>query len=425
MNDWKESFIDYFVHAAKKKAAPRLGVEIEHFILDRDSKKAAPYSGDRGVRQILARLMELYPEARILPDDDFFGFSIPDFTITIEPAAQLEISIAPMESIREIADIYRSFSKDLDAVLAPLGYAACNVGCQPVSLVTELEQIPKRRYDLMNAHFQQTGTGGMEMMRGSASLQVSIDYYSQEDFRRKLQAAYYYGPLLKLLCDNSPSFQGKHLGTHLKRTDIWRRTDPDRCGILPGVFSPSYGFADYAAFLGNMPPIFLKQGQAIQPTGFRRVSELFADKVLSEEEIAHVLSLTFPDVRVKQYLEIRFADSVPYPFIPAYCAVIKGLLYAEGGLEYAQRKIRGGHMSEEDIHEAEDTLMVQGWDAKVYGRPVTELAKELLQLAGEGLPEEERPWLDAFYSVIRHSGIQRIPGEELERLQSTGGKSGE
>lgn len=183
---------------------PRLGIEMEHFIIDRVSQRAVPYSGEKGVKEILYRLMARYPDAQVLPDDDFFGFAVPDFTVTLEPAAQLEISIAPMVSIRQITDVYRSFLQQLDSVLAPFGYAALSVGCHPTASVAELEQIPKKRYDLMSAHFQKTGTGGMEMMRGSASLQVSIDYSSQDDFRRKLQAAYYYGPVLKLLCDNAP-----------------------------------------------------------------------------------------------------------------------------------------------------------------------------------------------------------------------------
>ena len=416
MIDWKEAVIGYFAQAAEKTTPPELGIEAEHFVVDRISHRAVPYSGENGIRQILARLMAGYPEAQILPDDEFFGFQVPDFTITLEPAAQLEISISPMESIERISDVYRRFTKNLDAVLAPLGYAALHVGCQPVSPVTALELIPKKRYALMNEYFRHTGTGGIEMMRGTASLQVSVDYYSEKDFRRKLQAAYYYSPILKLLCDNSGSFQGEELNIRLKRTDIWRRTDPIRCGILPGVFSPTYGFADYADFLGRIPPIFLKQGGEVLPTGFQTADTLFAGKILHEEEIRHLLSMAFPDVRVKQFLEIRVADAVPYPFIPAYCAVIKGLIYSDVGLEYAQEMIRGEGLTEDDIRKAEDALMDLGWEASVYGQPAEELAERLLKLAQKELPPEERPYLEAFEAVIRHKGIQKILPEEMERL---------
>ena len=413
MNDWKASLIRYFNAGAKECCVPRLGVEVEHFILDAESRAAVPYSGQRGVRQILTWLMKSYPEAEILPDDDFFGFRTPEFNITLEPAAQFEISIAPMESVRQIGEVYQGFSDNLNAVLAEYGYVLRNVGCQPVSRVAELEMIPKRRYDLMNAHFQSFGTGGMEMMRGTASLQISIDYRSEADFRRKIQAACYYAPVLKLLCDHSPYFQGEPLLTRLKRTDIWRRTDPARCGILPKVFSESYGFGDYAEFLGAMPPIFLKQGEQLLPTGFRTVAELFAGREMIEAEITHILSMAFPDVRLKQFLEIRFADSVPLPFMLAYCALIKGLLYSEEDLEYAQVQIADKGISEDLVREAEDALMERGWGAAVYVRPAKEQAETLLALARRGLPETEQAYLDAFDAVAAYEGIRNIPEETI------------
>ena len=409
MENWKESLVRYFAQGAKDSKTAHLGAEVEHFILDSRTRTAVPYSGDKGIRQVLTRLMQSWPEAEILPDNDFFGFQVPEFTITLEPASQLEISIAPSESVSWIGNVYRSFLLRLEEVLSKFGYTAVHAGCQPTQRVSDLELIPKKRYDLMNRHFQSTGTGGMEMMRGTASLQVSIDYQSEEDFRRKIQAAYYYGPVLKLLCDNAASFQGVPLKTHLKRTDIWRRTDPARCGILPGIFSPSYGFEDYAAFLGTIPPIFLKAGQEVLPTGERTVAELYEGKSLREEELTHILSMAFPDVRLKQYLEIRFADSVPSPYMEAYCALIKGSLYSGEGLSHAQEQIRSRQISEEMLRETEDDLMQNGFDGSVFGQPCREAAAHLLQLAKENLPEEEKAFLDPFDAVIRYGGIRSVP----------------
>ena len=99
MKNWRDSLIEYFMQGIKEDCGARLGVEVEHFIVDPVRQAAVPYSGDRGVRQILLRLMERYPGARVLQDDEFFGFSVPEFTITLEPAAQIEISIAPSDSV--------------------------------------------------------------------------------------------------------------------------------------------------------------------------------------------------------------------------------------------------------------------------------------------------------------------------------------
>ncbi len=408
---WKSSLIRYFEAGEKQGKEKRLGVEVEHFVVDQKTKKAVPYAGENGIREVLSRLMELYPGAVILQEDEFLGFSVPEFNITLEPAAQLEISIIPDTSIRRIGEIYRGFSGRLSTVLSDLGYEALAVGCQPVSRVEDLTLIPKRRYAWMNEYFRTSGSGGAQMMRGSASTQVSVDYTSEEDFRRKIQAAYYYGPVFKLLMDNAAVFQGEKVEGRLKRTDIWRRTDPARCGILPGIFNEHYGFEDYADFLGSMPPIFLKHGKDMELTGKKTVAEIFRDKEMDEELVTHVLSMAFPDVRLKQYLEIRFADSAPLPFVLAYCALLKGLLYSESGIGYAQDRIRKGALREQDILLAEDAMTKRGWDAEIYKIPAASEAKRLLDLAKRELPNEEKACLDPFEEVLSCGSICGIPGK--------------
>lgn len=405
LKDWKSSLIRYFAAGEKSTAEKRLGVELEHIIAERGTGKAVPYAGDHGIRTVLVCLMAQYPGAVMLPEEAFLGFRVPEFSITLEPAAQLEISIAPESSVRCIGEVYRDFISRLEPILSRFGHELYTVGCQPVSRVEDLTLIPKQRYAWMNDHFRTTGTGGLQMMRGTASTQVSIDYGSEADFSRKMRAAYFYGPVLKLLMDNAPAFQGQALEKRLKRTDIWRRTDPLRCGIVPGVFSERFGYADYADFIGRMPPIFLKQGKRMELTGHRTVAEVFESREMDEELVTHVLSMAFPDVRLKQYLEIRFADSAPLPFVLAYSALVKGLLYSEAGLDYAGERIRAAGLQEQDILLAEDDMMARGWDARVYGTACREEAVRLLELAGGELPEEERGFLDPFAEVIRCGGI--------------------
>lgn len=408
MELWKEALIRYFAEGIKKEHCPLLGVEVEHFIVEKNSRKAIPYEGEQGIRQILKDLMKCYPKAQPLGEEDLLGFQIPEFNITLEPAAQLEISIMPLESIDRIGIVYEQFFRTLGKVLEAYGCMAVRAGGQPVSLVKDIRMIPKKRYDLMDQRFESLGSGGKEMMRGSASVQISIDYTSEKDFRNKLQAAYYYGPVFKLLCDNTPCFQGKPVSTYLKRTDIWRRVDPSRCGILPDIFSPEYSFADYADFLGNTEPIFLKKGMDICPTGERTVAELFENRCPDREEIIHLLSMVFPDVRLKQFLEIRFADSMPQTFMQAYCALVKGLLYSPEGQEFALERIRTRHLTEEDITAAEDSCMKDGWKAVAYGIPVEELVTEIMQLAEANIPEDEKVFLQPWKQVLQCGGIAHI-----------------
>ena len=400
MHAWKEALIEYFKNGAKQRKTGRLGVEIEHFVVEKATGKAVPYSGEKGIRQILTQLMAEYPEAVALEDDDFFGFTTSDFQISLEPASQFEISIAPECEVKRIRKIYQEFIKTLEKILQPYDYTFLCLGCQPVTPVAETELIPKRRYDLMNEYFKESGTGGMQMMRGTASVQVSIDYFSETDFRRKIQAAYYYGPLFKMFCDNAEFFEGKPVDIHLKRTDIWRRVDPSRCGILPGVFSEKYGYEDYADYIGSVAPIFLKEGKNVYPTGRQTIAELYDGKTMNEKEIMHALSMVFPDVRLKNFLEIRFADSVPEPRMLAYTALVKGLLTREEGIAHAGEQIRTGKVNEEEVRKAEDSLMEKGWEASVYGVPVRQAASEILGIAKRNLPEEEKVYLELLERIL-------------------------
>ena len=410
MKAWENAFLNYFSASAAKPKKARIGLEIEHFIVDRAAKEAVSYYGTHGVRDIVEALLRCYPGARPILGEDLLGFDAGEFTITLEPAAQLEISVMPKITVREIDSVYKDFLRCLSGILDALNYELVNAAYQPVSSVEDLQLIPKERYRLMDGHFRKTGSGGREMMRGTASLQVSVDYCGEADFRRKVQAAYYFSPLLKLLYDTSslqPGGDGRQR-RFLRRTDVWNRVDPRRCGILPDIFAKDYGFLHYIRFLGDMPPIFIVRGAGQEATGCKTVRELYGDTYLTEAEIEHVLSMAFPDVRLKKYLEIRVADSAPPRYVPAYCALIKGLFYNESALDYAAGEIAASRLTEKDITAAEDSLTAKGWEGSCYGRSVRTAAAELLALARKPLNGEERAYLEAFESVIEFQGIANV-----------------
>lgn len=401
------ALVRFFERAAKPQKHQKLGIELEHFVLQANGH-AAMYGGPNGVRDVVCELMSLYPDAQAIKGEDLLGFSVREFTITLEPAAQLEISIAPKEDLADIARIYREFASRLQRVLNPRGLKLHTAGCQPYSAVRTLPLIPKERYRLMDVHFAHTGTGGIEMMRGTASTQVSIDFFSAEDFRRKWQAAYFFTPLFKLLTDNSPYFEGHPVKTPLKRTDIWRRTDAARCGAVPEVFKPEYSFADYAHFLENMPLIFVPQDDACRPTGSQTAAKIWAGKNPTEAEILHILSMAFPDVRLKKYIEIRGADSLPLPYVLAYGALIKGLLYAEPSLDFAQEEIARLALDNAKLTACENDLMAHGWHGQIYDKPAREFAWHALDTAARYLAPADAAHLAAFRPVIECGGILAV-----------------
>lgn len=68
-----------------------------------------------------------------------------------------------------------------------------------------------------------------------------------------MRIAYALTPILSLICDNSPVFEGKPRPHKLMRTDIWLHTDGDRCGLVPGALSSGFTFEDYAEYVLDTP----------------------------------------------------------------------------------------------------------------------------------------------------------------------------
>ena len=61
MQTVKGQLIQYFIDGEKKKEDGfLLGIELEHFIVHKDTKRAVSYYGDRGVEAILKELSVYY-----------------------------------------------------------------------------------------------------------------------------------------------------------------------------------------------------------------------------------------------------------------------------------------------------------------------------------------------------------------------------
>ncbi|MGN1039337.1 MAG: glutamate-cysteine ligase family protein [Oscillospiraceae bacterium] len=396
------ALIKFFESGIKTKFHKNIGLEVEHFILHANSLEAVPYNGPKGVKYIVQELMKFYQDSEPLLDEDLIGFSTGNFNITLEPAAQLEISITPFEDISIIEKIYLNFLNNINSILVPLNYQITSLACQPVSESASLDLIPKKRYQFMDKYFKSVGTGGIEMMRGTCSTQISIDFFSEQDFRYKIQAAYLLTPVFKLISNNATHFEGNSLNTFLKRMDIWNRTDPIRCQPPLKVFSNNFGFKDYADCLCKIPPIFYisKNGKP-KYTGKVTAKELFFYIEPTKNDILHIISIAFPDVRLKNYIEIRGADSMPHEYVLAYCALIKGLLYPNNVLKWCQDFIHSNKITYKILNDTQINLIKHGWRGTIYGISAYKFVKEIIALALSNLPLNEQNYLEILTMDIK------------------------
>ena len=387
----------HFRDGCKLNCIQKLGVEIEHFIVHEDTGASVTYYEECGVVYLLHEIESYYPR-HYYEGEHLLGLYNNDCSISLEPAGQLEISIVPKESIRVIQKIYQTFLRQLLPVLQRCGYRLVTLGYQPVSRADDLPLIPKKRYDYMDQYFQSSGTRGRNMMRGTAATQVSIDYCCEKDFQRKYKSAYLLMPALKLLTDNTPVFEGAPYQGCLARTYIWNNVDSVRCGMIPGTFRPDFGFRSYAEYLWNLPLIFLPPPEGSVYTGSRPVKDIWKDHLITPEDVEHILSMTFLDVRVKHYVEIRGADSMPFEYVMAYLALIKGLFFKP---EVLEELLAQYPVTEQNILDAENHLMKKGYDSEIYGQPASVFLWKLLDLAEDHLEDGEALCLLPFRKNIQ------------------------
>ena len=201
-------------------------------------------------------------------------------------------------------------------------------------------------------------------------------------------------PLATALFANSPFLDGQPNGFLSYRAEIWRHTDPDRCGWLPFAFEPTFGFARYVEYALDVPMLFLyRQGQYQNAEGlpFRaflagRLPMLPGQyPTLADWEIH--LSTLFPDVRLKRYLELRGADAGNSATLCALPAFWKGLLYDRTALEAAWALVADWSLAERaQMHRTVPRLALQT-PAPRHGT-LRALAEQVLPLAEAGLARQ-------------------------------------
>lgn len=395
-----EKFAAYFRKHEKRKEDLRIGVELEHFVIYKDTLKTVSYYGKDGVGETL-RELELKGWNGRYEGDNILGLNSENKTISLEPGSQIELSIAPQRNIEDLERDYFSFLNDIIPILDRKNQGLITTGYHPVTRIQDIRLIPKKRYDYMYEYFKTKGIHAHNMMKGTASVQISIDYESEKDYVRKFKTASALSPVLYAIFDNGYYFEGNIWEKHSLRAHIWSNCDDDRCGIAKGTFDEDFGYRKYAEYILNMPPIFISDGQKTYPTGNKLVREIFDPDGYSIEELEHILTMVFPDVRTKKYIEIRMMDAVPYPLNFSAAALIKGLLYDENNLEKLYDFAKD--VREEEVLRTKEELVKKGLYAEFKGKTLLDAGNYIVQLAKNALSERERKYLLPLEEMLRHN----------------------
>lgn len=390
--------VEYF--DSNERNEKLIGIEIEHFILEQETLKAVSYYQKQGIEDILKELKKSGWEP-IYEKEYLVGLNKKEAAISLEPGGQIELSIAPREKITDIEKIYFSFLKEIIPILEARNKVLYTIGYQPVSSINDIPILPKSRYKYMFKYFNDKGKYAHNMMKGTGSLHINIDFYSEKDYIKKNRIANFLSPFIYAIFDNSPFFEGNICQNPSFRALIWDNCDSDRCGLINNLFKSNFDYQNYAEYVLNTPLIISKNEDKLKFTDDKLFKEVFDPCNYSKNNIKHGLSMVFPDVRTKKYLEIRMSDSIPYPYNLGYVAFWKGLLYVEENVDYFYSQIK--NYTEQTIKKVREQIKLKGIKANFppdSNNNILEFFKPVLKLAKNGLTTKERKYLSVIEDMI-------------------------
>ncbi|MCB9591815.1 MAG: glutamate--cysteine ligase [Sandaracinaceae bacterium] len=377
-------------HDAEKPASRwRVGTEAEKFGVRLEDGSPLPFEGDGGVRQVLLELEDRHGwhSDREHAAGDVISLRRGDASITLEPGAQLELSGAPLTTIHQTCAEFRGHMAELRDISDELGIAWLGLGFHPLATQAELPWVPKLRYAIMKEYLPTRGSMGLDMMRRTATVQANFDYASEDDAARKLRVSLALSPIVGAMFANSPFVEGRATGERSHRLRVWLDVDPDRSGLLPFAWSDGFRYRDYVEWALDVPMFGFKRGGEL----IRNTQQTFR-MFMTDGQGGHEPTLTdwqthintlFPEVRLKNTIEVRSADSQSTPMICAMPALLKGILYEESALQAAEAAVSGLDFA--TVQAARADIAQRGLRAELAGRELAEWAQQVLEIAEGGL----------------------------------------
>jgi glutamate--cysteine ligase len=390
----RRQLVEYLAEGSKPPADWRIGTEHEKFGFHLDDLRPPSYAGERGIRAMLEGLAG-FGWQRIEENGHLIALSRDGASVTLEPAGQLELSGAPLETLHQTCCETAAHLREVKAVSEPLGLGFLGMGFQPKWRRDEMPWMPKGRYTIMREYMPKRGTLGLDMMTRTCTVQVNLDFASEADMVKKFRVSLALQPIATALFADSPFTEGQPNGFLSYRSQIWTDTDPDRTGLLDFVFEDGFGFERYVDYLLDVPMYFVyRDGRYIDASG-QSFRDFLAGKLPALpgehptlKDWADHMTTAFPEVRLKKYLEMRGADGGPWNRVCALPAFWVGLLYDEAALDAAWDLVKD--FSLEERHHLRDGVPRHALHLPFRGGTLGDIAHKALAISAHGLQRRAR-----------------------------------
>jgi glutamate--cysteine ligase len=294
----------------------RVGLELEAHCFD----PADPYR--RPSWDEITEVLELLPP---LPGGS---------AVTVEPGGAVELSGLPEDGAVAAIGAMNNDQAVLRKAFANVGLGLVFLGADPLRSPKRVN--PGARYRAMEQFFaaSHSGEASAAMMTSTASVQVNLDAGPQAGWAARVRLAHALGPTMIAIAANSPMLGGEFSGWVSTRQRVWGQMDSARCGPILGASGDDPG-TDWARYALKAPVMLVHNPDASNLTAVThwvpfadwvdgRV--LLGDRRPTIADLEYHLTTLFPPVRPRQWLEIRYLDSMPDAFWPAVVFTLVALL---------------------------------------------------------------------------------------------------
>lgn len=299
-------------------------------------------------------------------DPDPCSWSFEDGRISFEPGGQIEFSSAVFPTASGLLRVMEKCSQYFSTRAERAGIDLKTIGIEDHATIESVPpQLHRRRYAEMNRYFDSIGEFGVVMMRQTASLQINVDRGENPLERWRLLNSL--APYLVAIFANSARYAGSDTGHKSYRAHVWRMLDPLRTGMPYSAADPIGAYLDFAL---DAPVILAERTGEFYPT-FRAL--LSANSATREMWEVHLTTL-FPEVRPREYFEIRSIDALDPSHIGAAVAFVCGIVYDEKSAADAIAL----------VGDPEISLLAEAGKSGLSNTAIRKAAKKLASLALQG-----------------------------------------
>jgi glutamate--cysteine ligase len=241
--------------------------------------------------------------------------------ISFEPGGQIEIGSTPQPTATAVIQSTRALISRIRTVMSDAGIELLAKGVDPFNDIGAVSlQLHRDRYVRMTRLFETIGPCGARMMRQTAAIQINVERGPTPLVRWRLLNAL--APYIVALFANSRQYSGSDSGHASYRAHLWRCLDPSRTGLPYDDRDAAQRYLDFALDAKAL-------GSSDGSRQWQSFRDWMRDASPTEADWTFHLSTLFPEIRPKEFFEIRSADAIDSEWLAAPVVFITGLVYDE------------------------------------------------------------------------------------------------